>query len=221
MRYISIAFILGATLMQPPAHAQMAPQNNLPAPECPMYSRQNGEGPTESSSFVCGEVPGGGEGGGGGQVPAFDPPAMATPQEILPGVLVNPNLYQTCAQFPHVFTGFSNDLQRGTPLYLTGVVAPGTYVVFGFYNQFGQLADLQLTTAARNNCVIHHEENAFSTSRLAPGYYTLYANYVTISPPGTPPIFGGSFPPGFNFYVTVNGYQNSVSMRYVTTIRIR
>jgi len=171
-----------------------------------------------------GDPPGGGGGEGGGPPPTqppFSPPAMAYPQEFLPGVLVNPSLYQTCEQFPHMFTGFSNDVPRGTTLYLSGIVAPATYAVYGFYNQFGQLADLQLTNASKSNCVIHHDENPFDTSVLAPGYYTVYANYVTISPPGTPPIYGGSFPPGFNFYVTVNGYQNSVNMRYVTTIRIR
>lgn len=188
-------------------------------------ARTGGSGPTFSPQLVCadcGEPGGGGSGGGGGNAPPpFSPPTMAYPQEILPGVLVNPTLYQTCAQFPHVFTAFSNDLPQGTTLYLTGVVAPGTNAVFGFYNQFGQLADVQMTNAAKSNCVIHHDENPFNTGGLAPGYYSIYANYVTISPPGTPPIFGGSFPPGFNFYVTVNGYQNSVSMRYITTIRIR
>jgi hypothetical protein len=201
-------------------------------------TRGNESRTTVSPNMVCPEVPlaqsamltpllvdecggGGDPGGGGNPPPPFSPPAMSFPLQMLPGVLVNPLPYQSCKQFPHVFTAFSNDVPQGTTLYLSGIVAPNTFAIFGFYNQFGQLAKVQMTNNAKSNCVIHHDENPFSTSDLTPGYYTVYANYVTISPPGALPIFGGSFPPGFNFDVTVNGYQNSVSMRYVSTIRIR
>jgi hypothetical protein len=181
----------------------------------------------------CGGDPGGGGGdpGGGGSTPPppFSPPPMGYPLELLPGVLVNPYAgtfiypyyYQTCQQVPHVFTAFSNDVTQGTTLYLSGVVAPGTVAVFGFYKQSGQLADVQMTNLSKSNCVIHHDENPYDTSGLAPGYYTVYANYVTLSPPGSLPLFGCSFPQGFNFYQEVTGSQNSRSMCYVTTIRIR
>ncbi len=173
----------------------------------------------------CGGDPGDGGGGGPGEnpppPPPFSPPLMSYPQQLLPAILTNPFAYAQCRQFPHAFVAFSNDVQQGATLYLSGIVAPNTFAVFGFYNQFGQLAKVKMTNDSKSNCVIHHDENPVSTSDLAPGYYSVFASYNTLSPPGALPIFGGSFPPNFNYIVTVNGYQNSVSMRYVTTIRIR
>ncbi|MCC7248047.1 MAG: hypothetical protein IT473_05435 [Lysobacter sp.] len=204
---------------------------NLPCPEQPVYASG-----VFSPQLLdeCGGDPGGGggggdPGGGGGgggyppPPPPFSPPFMLppVPGQGLPIPLYNPNSYSTCNQFPHPFVAFTNDLARGSTLYLSGIVAPGTAAFFGFYDQYGQRVDYQMTNAGKSNCVIHHDQNPYDTNRLAPGYYTVYASYISLGAPYTVQCFYGGFPPNFNFYVVTPGFHCPMPTQYVTTIRIR
>lgn len=175
----------------------------------------------------CNGDPGGGDPGGGGTPPPppppppFSPPPMAPPQEFLPGQPAHGLIGAVCNQYPHAFTGFSNDLSRGTTLYLSGIVAPNTVAVYGFFYPSGQLADIEATNLSKSNCVIHHDENPYDTNRLAPGYYSVYAHYIGLGQYGAPHCyFPFGPPPGFNYYVRTSGYQCGITT-YVTTIRIR
>jgi hypothetical protein len=156
--------------------------------------------------------PGGGGGGGGGQIPPFTPPPrpyITAPNVPLYAEGVDPLEIYECEQVPHVWVSFSNDVTRGTTLYPTGVVVEDTKASFGFYNPAGQLVKTHVTNPARDNCVIHHEPEAFSTSDLAPGYYFVYASYWSMSPYRiAPPDYSG-------------GYAVSHVGRYVTVIRVR
>jgi hypothetical protein len=203
------------------SHSSVSP--NSICPEDPLL--MNGDFSTRLLD-ECGGDPGGGGGdpGGGTSPPPpapFSPPFMASPTEILPLPFSNPIYYSVCNQFPHPFTAFSNDVAQGTTLYLSGIVAPGTQAVFGFYTPTGQLADIQITNASKSNCVIHHDENPFDTNGLAPGYYTVYASYIALGAPYGLQCFYGTIPPNFNYNIVTPGYHCPMPMQYVTTIRIR
>lgn len=200
----------------------------VPCPEEPIYA--NG---TVSTRLLddCGGDPGGGGGGGGDPgggtstpPPPFSPPLMLPPLVSLPTPFFDPRYLETCNQIPHPFFSlgnntYSNDVAQGTTLYLSGVVARGTRVVYGFYNPAGQLAGIKETTSAGSNCVIAHEPNGFDTGALAPGYYNLYASFVGLGAPYTVQCFFGRIPS--NVYVSWTGYPCPQPMYLVTTIRVR
>jgi hypothetical protein len=84
------------------------------------------------------------------------------------------------------------------------------------------LADIQATNNSKSNCVIHHDENPYNTSRLSPGYYTVYASYIGFGGYLWPHCYYPFGPPaGFNYNVYTSGYQCGMNTQYVTTIRIR
>lgn len=150
-------------------------------------------------------------GGGGGTVPPFTPPPRPYSQANVPLYAegADPLVWYSCEQLAHVWVAFSNDVTRGTTLYPTGVVVPGTRASFGIYNAAGQLMKSHVTNPARDNCVIHHEPEAMSTSDLAPGYYFVYASYWSMSPYRiAPPDYSG-------------GYATSHVGRYTTVFRVR
>ncbi|HEX8694209.1 MAG TPA: hypothetical protein VF746_17445 [Longimicrobium sp.] len=127
---------------------------------------------------------GGGDYGGGGTGGTTTEPFNPPPP--IGGVIV-PVEYSgktgesyTCKQKPHARWGFSNDVVRGTILYMTGVVPKSTKINFHVYNAAGQLVKTHLTHHSHDNCVVHHEDEAFSTWDLAPGYYHVYANFWTL-----------------------------------------
>jgi hypothetical protein len=116
-----------------------------------------------------------------------------------------------CGQVTHVFwslgSTWSEDITRGTTLYVTGVVVPRTRINWGFYNAAGQRVKTHLTQPARDNCVVHHEPEAVSTWDLTPGYYYLYASYN-----------------GLEYYYGVEssfGYAMGYVGKYVGVLRIR
>lgn len=201
---------------------------NLPCPEQPVYASG-----VFSPQLLdeCGGDPGDGGGGGGDPgggtqtpPPPFAPPPMLPPLVSLPMLFLGPSPYQQCNQIPHPFYSlgnntYSNDVVQGTTLYLSGVVARGTSVVYGFYNSAGQLAAIKETTAAGSNCVIAHEPNGFNTAALAPGYYNLYASFVGLGAPNTVQCFFGRIPA--NVYVSWPGFPCPQPMYLVTTIRVR
>ena len=114
---------------------------------------------------------------------------------------------QSCLQIPHVSISFSNDVVRGTTLYFRGVVVPKSVANFAIYNQSGQLVKSHITQGARDNCVIHHEPEAFSTWGFAPGYYYVYASYWSLS--WTPP------------FDNFSGLPFSHHGRFIQALRIR
>lgn len=207
-----------------PGAQNLSPSLALPCPEQPFLI--NGAFSPQLLDECGGGDPGGGGGdpGSGTPVPPFSPPFMFPPLVSLPMLFFGPSPYQQCNQIPHPFFSlgnntYSNDLAQGTTLYLSGVVARGTSVVYGFYNSAGQLAAIKETTSAGNNCVIAHEPNGFNTAALAPGYYNLYASFVGLGAPNTVQCFFGRIPS--NVYVAWPGFPCPQPMYLVTTIRVR
>lgn len=166
--------------------------------------------PIDEGGGGCCEGGGGGDdgSGGGSTVPPFNPPA---PPFIfandLTHVLLTSSLLQSCGQIPHPFWGFSYDVTQGTVIYLSGVVAPGTQMHWGIYNQAGQRVADHMTRPSGDNCVVAHEPEGFSTAGLAPGYYYLYASYVRLVT--------------LTIHDWYSGYQNSVVGKYVGPLRVR
>jgi len=118
-----------------------------------------------------------------GTVPPFNPPARPFVFAPMPSSgFINSSTWYSCGDVPHVWVGPSNDVTRGTTLYPTGVVVKGTVARFNFYSSSGQLVTSHWTKPAQDNCVIHHEPEAMSTAGLAPGYYFVYASYMSMSP---------------------------------------
>ncbi len=149
-----------------------------------------------------------GGGTGGTTVPPFNPPfrPYIFAANLAPAPLTS-SLYYECGQVTHAFWGFSNDVTQGTVIYLTGVVAPGTVMHWGIYNQAGQLVREHWTQKSRDNCVVHHEPEGVSTAGMAPGYYYLYASYVQLA----------------NIYAqeTWAGHQQSTVGKFVGPLRVR
>ncbi len=138
---------------------------------------------------VDGEV-GGGEGGGGdggggsgGGTDPFNPPPEPAAQQGFPPYYAywNASKWYSCGQVTHAFWGlgssWSNDITRGTTIYVSGIAIPRTFMDWGIYDQYGNMVVFHRTQPARSNCVVHHEDEAISTSGWAPGYYYLYAVY--------------------------------------------
>ncbi|HEU4454340.1 MAG TPA: hypothetical protein VFR81_14830 [Longimicrobium sp.] len=135
---------------------------------------------------------GGGGGGGGGTVPPPDPFAPPPPPlfvwDPMPSAtpMFNPSGVYSCGQVTHPFWGlgngtWSNDITRGTTLYVSGIVVPGTQMGWGIYNTSGYLVKGHGTQPARSNCVVHHESEALSTWDLEPGYYHVFAAYYGVT----------------------------------------
>lgn len=158
-----------------------------------------------------GEPTGGGDSGGGGDAAGpFAPPVQPYFQAPnLPTYTggAYPNVYYSCGQVTHPFFGFSNDVVRGTTIYVSGIVVPGTKMNWGIYNQAGQQVLTHLTQSAGNNCVVAHEPEGISTAGLAPGYYYLYASYMQLQ----------------QYYGVESsaGYSLTNSGKYVGALRVR
>ena len=148
-----------------------------------------------SSLMIEGGGDGGGGGGGGGSGGGTTTPDFSTfPSTITPNVTADPfgstsGFIQGCAQVPHVWVApvlnltsngiYVVSITQGTTIYFTGVVDPNTKVKFAVYNAAGQLVMTHLTNPARDNCVVHHEPEARSTSGLPQGNYYVFAAYWT------------------------------------------
>lgn len=163
--------------------------------------------------FLMAEDPGTGEGGGGGGGGYVTDPFSPPPPPYLfqaPGLPVyayGPGQAQ-CGQVTHAFWGFGHDITRGTPIYVTGVVAPYSRMNWGLYNQFGQQVKTRVTATAGSNCVVAHEPEVISTYDLNPGYYYLYASYNGLSPNG------GSIESYYGYIIPIIG-------KYIGAIRVR
>jgi hypothetical protein len=182
------------------------------------------------AQFYCGEEPvdpgnpgdpgdpldpgSGGGGTGGGTTPdPFAPPPR--PLLFAPDLAIVPGgagygLY-SCGQITHpvwgLYSGWSQDITRGTTIYFSGVVVPYSRVNWGIYDQYGNQVKTHLTQPSRENCVVHHEPEGVSTWDLAPGYYYLYASYT-----------------GLQYYYGVEsatGYPVGIQGKFVQALRIR
>ncbi|HEU0051602.1 MAG TPA: hypothetical protein VFQ39_00450, partial [Longimicrobium sp.] len=139
--------------------------------------------------------------------PPFDPPARPFETADVPVIYGGFNWQtQSCNQIAHVKIAFSNDVYQGTTLYVGGVVVKGSYANVYFYDVSGNLVMTHATQRARDNCVIHHEPEAFSTWGLSPGYYYVYASYWTLTNYG---------------YESTYGWPTAVVGRHIATLRIR
>jgi len=163
-----------------------------------------------------------GDGGGGGYTdpgtgggtttsdPFNPPPRPFIFAQSLPLYLSGPGgTWLSCGQITHAFWGFSNDVTRGTVIYVTGVVVPHSRMNWGIYNQFGQLIKTHLTNESGSNCVVAHEPEGVATYDMAPGYYYLYASYNGLSSAG-----GGTLESSGGYVVGIQG-------KYVGALRIR
>jgi hypothetical protein len=150
----------------------------------PMDETIDNPGEFEGGGLIDG---GGGFGGGGTTTTTTEPFAPPPPPFFLfdplptPTPTFTPAGVFTCGDVTHPFwgidNGWSNDITRGTTLYFSGIVVPGTQMGWGIYNTSGNLVKAHRTQPARSNCVVHHEPEAVSTWDLAPGYYHVYASY--------------------------------------------
>jgi hypothetical protein len=149
---------------------------------------------------VDGEVGGGGGGdgggGSGGGTDPFNPPPEPFYQQGYPSYhgSWDPSKLYSCGQATHAFWGlgstWSNDITRGTTIYVSGIVIPGTFMYWVIYNQYGQRVVFHQTQPARSNCVVHHEDEAISTSNWAPGYYYVHTVYSGLENGGVESSFG-------------------------------
>jgi hypothetical protein len=140
-------------------------------------------------------------------IPPFDPPAAPYRTADVPLIYGGFNWqYQSCNQIPHVGIAFSNDVTRGTTLYVGGVVVKGAYSNVYFYDVNGNLVKTHATARAHDNCVIYHEPEAISTWDLNPGYYYVYASYWSLTNGG---------------YESTYGYPTGIVGRLIATIRVR
>lgn len=140
-------------------------------------------------------------------IPPFDPPPAPYTTADVPLIYGGFNWQtQSCNQIAHVKIAFSNDVPQGTTLYVGGVVVRGAYSNIYFYDVNGNLVKTKYTQRARDNCVIHHEPEAFSTWDLAPGYYYVYASYWSLTNYG---------------YESTYGWPTGITGRHIATIRIR
>ena len=140
-------------------------------------------------------------------IPPFDPPPAPYRTADVPLIYGGFGWQtQSCNQIAHVKIAFSNDVVQGTTLYVAGVVVKGAYSNVYFYDASGNLVKTHATQRARDNCVIHHEPEAFSTWDLAPGYYYVYASYWSLTNYG---------------YESTYGSPTGIVGRLIATIRIR
>lgn len=86
----------------------------------------------------------------------------------------------SCEQESHAWLGFAygSNLYYGQTVYPTGVVHKYTSITFEFVTPGnGRIVASHTTQPARSNCVVHHEPEAFSVSRLPVGQVDVYARY--------------------------------------------
>lgn len=82
----------------------------------------------------------------GPAIPPFDPPPAPFARADVPLIYGGFNWQtQTCNQIAHVKIAFSNDVVRGTTLYVGGVVVKGSYSNVYFYDVNGQLVKTHTT----------------------------------------------------------------------------
>jgi hypothetical protein len=115
----------------------------------------------------------------------------------------------TCNQPTHAWVYGGPTVTQGAIVYLTGVVHKYSRITFNFYDANGNWITQHLTQPARDNCVVHHEPEWFSTSRLPIGTVRVDATFLewetdqwmtrqvgtltVLEPPPPPP--GGDDPP--------------------------
>lgn len=86
-----------------------------------------------------------------------------------------------CAQASHArfeTFGLGTTLRQGARVYLTGVVRKWSRVLFQFRNSAGTLVADHVTYFARDNCVVHHEQEGFNTRLLPQGTITVSATFT-------------------------------------------
>jgi len=140
-------------------------------------------------------------------IPPFDPPPAPFDRAEVPLIYGGFGWQtQSCNQIAHVKIAFSNDVVRGTTLYVGGVVVKGAYSNVYFYDVNGNLVKTHATQRAHDNCVIYHEPETISTWDLNPGYYYVYASYWSLANYG---------------YESTYGSPTGIVGRKIATIRIR
>lgn len=85
-----------------------------------------------------------------------------------------------CNQASHARVNGGNNLTltQGSTVYLTGVVRKYSRITFNFYDANGNWVAQHVTQPARDNCVVHHEPEWFSTWRLPVGTNRVDATYL-------------------------------------------
>ena len=140
-------------------------------------------------------------------IPPFDPPPAPYRTADVPLIYGGFNWQtQSCNQVAHVKLAFSNDVVRGTTLYVGGVVVKGAYSNVYIYDVNGNLVKTHATQRAHDNCVIYHEPETISTYDLAPGYYYAYASYWSLVNYG---------------YESTYGWPTGIVGRLISTFRVR
>lgn len=84
----------------------------------------------------------------------------------------------TCNQASHARVYGGPTVYQGTTVYLTGVVRRYSRITFNFYDSSGNWITQHITQPARDNCVVHHEPEWFSTWRLPVGSIRVDATYL-------------------------------------------
>lgn len=101
-----------------------------------------------------------------------------------------------CNQSSHAWLGFAygSNLYYGQTVYPTGVVHQYTPVTFEFVTPGnGRTVAWHTTRAARSNCVVHHEDEAFNVSNLPTGQVDVYARYQRWESDGWVRVLVGSY----------------------------
>jgi len=84
----------------------------------------------------------------------------------------------TCNQPTHAWVYGGPTVYQGTTVYLTGVVRRYSQITFDFYDADGNWITRHVTQPARDNCVVHHEPEWFSTWRLPIGTVRVNATFL-------------------------------------------
>lgn len=84
----------------------------------------------------------------------------------------------TCNQGSHARVHGGSTVYQGTTVYLTGVVRRQSRITFNFYDANNNWITQHVTQPARDNCVVHHEPEWFSTWRLPIGTVRVDATYL-------------------------------------------
>jgi hypothetical protein len=98
--------------------------------------------------------------------------------------------WHSCEGPPLAQVGFtpvhgSATVTQGTYLYLAGRTHRSTRALFEFRDASGNLVANHITGKSRDNCIIHHEPEAFSTWNLPVGTYQVAAWYYSWEGDGT------------------------------------
>ncbi len=103
-----------------------------------------------------------------------------TPGYDMEGKPLNFPPVTSCAQPSHAifYSPAGTVVPRGTTVYMSGVVRPFSRVRYEFVDSAGTVAARHFTDFSRDNCVVHHEPEAFNTGLLSSGTYTVRATYM-------------------------------------------